>query len=178
MNDNVLIERIICFIAIMILFMVIFVITYDSRNINSMKKNLADLINLGQKIVLIEDYIKSVLDEDLYVKVPIKIDTKLTVTQINLLHILYSLENLHEKWQYYVDKSFISNSNIKMPYAIAYHIRELIIEDFYEEDEEKIWLNKEEINCLVKYNNSSVKPEKKLDHIIVCIKCRESLNTN
>jgi len=145
------IEYIIWLIAIIGLIILLLIITHDSRNINKMKQNIAVLINIGQKIILIEDYIKSIIDQDLYIKE----STILTVTQINLLHILYNLENIQEKWQYNVDNGFITNSNIKMPYAIAYHIRELLFEDFYEENEEKVWLSKEEINTLLKNNKSS-----------------------
>ena len=169
-------------IAVYLLLNFYSLLTYDVNYVEKVKHNVHDIILLGQEIRLIEEFKKNILeeedDESLYIKEPIIEQTKLTTIQLKLLYILSNLENLQENWQHFVDIELISNYDIRMPYAIAYHIREILFEDFVEEKEEKIWLSEQEKQCLLKYKDSKTKPiepHKTPEHLIICIKCKESL---
>ena len=170
-------------IAIYLLINLYYLLTFDVQFVEKVKSNIHNIVILGQQIILIEDIIKEILDNEddvsLYIKEPINSQTKLTTIQLKLLYLLNNLENLQENWQHFVDIELISNYDIRMPYAVAYHIREILFEDFVEEKEEKIWLSKQEKLCLIRYKESKTKPiepPKTPEHLIICIKCKEALS--
>jgi hypothetical protein len=158
-------------------------IVYNSDNINTMniKNKIPYLIDLGKKIEEIETYINFTISSYPYEIQPLNCEitneTELTSSQFSLLLFLNKLELLQVQWQLYVDCKLIDNSIIKMPYAIAYRIREIlatpIIKD--EDGEENFWLTDVERKIVNNNKQSDKTPIVEDDHIIVCVRCKEQM---
>jgi len=143
-------------------------ITYsDKIDKNKLIDDIPVIINLAQRVEFIQNYVHFIInyEQDLpLIPTIITPDTELTYSQINLLNFIKELEQLNKVWDVYKDNGIISNSDIRMPYAIAYNIRELIDipvdkkEDEDEDDDDDMWLSKEESDCLIKYNSKIKTP--------------------
>lgn len=185
-------EKTIITVTIIIFSVIIVCYLYISSLETIDKSKLLDeiptIINLAQRIEYIQNYIEYTLDDFEHDLPPISEDitlqTGLTGSQLNLLNFIKELKDLHKEWERYKDNNILSNSNIKMPYAIAYHIRELLETPIYkdEDNEDYVWLNKIEMDCIRKYNfkikEPLPSPNRLNDHITICIKCKEIIRSN
>lgn len=182
-SDKILVATYIFIITIFSL--TIYLTSFDKIAKNKLLDEIPSIIKLAQRVEYIQNYIDFVLNyysnDSLVIIDDITDDTKLSESQINLLSFIKELEKLDEIWDFYKNNNIFNNNNIKMPYAIAYNIRELLETPIKKDNdnEDFVWLNKSEIECLEKYKINSVEPSisklKSNDQVIICIKCKEAL---
>ena len=161
--------------------------SFDKIDKSKLIDEIPNIIKLAQRVEYIQNYVDYTISDyehDLpQIGMNIEEDTELTISQLNVLKAISELQELNRVWEIYRDNNILNNADIKFPYAIAYHIRELLDTPIYkdEDNDEYIWLTEKEHKCIKKYNNKINKPiilNKCDDHIILCVKCKEIIQNN
>jgi len=165
----------------------LYISSFDTIDKSKLIDEIPTIIKLAQKIEYIQNYIEYTLHDFEHDLPPISEDitllSELTGSQLNFLNFIKELKELQQQWERYIDNNILSNTNIKMPYAIAYHIRELLETPIYKDidNEDYVWLNKIEMECIGKYNLKIKTPlpssNKLNEHVIICIKCKEIIKS-
>lgn len=124
----------------------------DNMNYKKLKESISEIIFIANFIQNIEtgmDYIATNHNLDKFTD-KITPDLKLRYNQYVFLHYIEKLEIIQDKWDYYNNNKLFNNSDIKCPYIVAHHIRELLNLPI----DGDVWLNKVERECLK--NNKDV----------------------
>ena len=184
-EQTIITVTIIIFSVIIVCYL--YISSFDTIDKSKLLDEIPTIIKLAQRIEYIQNYIEYTLNDFEHDLPPISEDitlhTELTGSQLNFLNFIKELKELQQQWERYKDNNILSNTNIKMPYAIAYHMRELLETPIYkdEDNEDYIWLNKIEMECIRKYNFKIKTPlptlNKLNEQIIICIKCKEIIKS-
>jgi len=186
-QDLVEVPRIIIIFTIVSILLITFlcVLSFDKIDFIILKSKLPEIIHMAQRIENIKLNLQSYLEKTTYsdaFEEEITEKTELTYNQFIFLKYIKELEELQDLWDKYSRHELINNSTIKMPYAIAYHIREILGTEFVKDNnnDENVWLYENEKLCLNKYTIFESKFQfhlEKPDHIIICMNCQKTVTT-
>lgn len=131
----------------------------DNMNYKKLKDSISEIIFIANFIQNIETSMDYFANENNLDKFTDKVtpDLKLRYNQYIFLHYIERLEIIQDKWDYYNNNKLFNNSDIKCPYIVAHHIRELLNLPI----DGDVWLNKDERECLK--NNKDVALESDSD---------------
>lgn len=131
----------------------------DNMNYKKLKDSLTEIICIANFIQNIETGMDYFANDNNLDKFTDKVtpDLKLRYNQYVFLHYIERLEIIQDKWDYYNNNKLFNNSDIKCPYIVAHHIRELLNLPI----DGDVWLNKDERECLK--NNKDIALESDTD---------------
>lgn len=170
--ETVLIFSFVIFSVVILLY--IYMSSFDKIDKNKLIDEVPNIIKLAQRVEYIQNYVDYTINDYQHdipqISTDIDENSELTTSQLQFLKAINELQELNRVWEIYRDNKILNNSDIKFPYAIAYHIRELLDIPIYkdEDNDENVWLTEKEYKCIKKYDNKINKPIIKNNEEDIC----------
>jgi hypothetical protein len=184
-NDIIEVPRIFLIIALLPIFVIflLYTLSFDKIDFKMLKSKLPEIISMTQRVENIKLNLQLYLEKSVYsdeIQEEITEKTQLTYNQFVFFNYIKELEEIQKMWDEYSYNELINNSNIKMPYAIAYNIREILGTEIIKDDdnEDNVWLYQNERACLKKYKMYDPNAQPHLenpDHVVICMECRKNV---